>query len=92
MARDKAEMSKVAALTRTQTRYAVVVGLMYVRVRTVYLAITGTVTVLTVFVNLLNDLLQRGRFDFESHHGENVADVVCRDRSLLVGKAVEASL
>ena len=47
---------------------------------------------LTVFVNLLDNLLERGRLDLESHHGENVADVVRRNGPLLVGEAVEASL
>ena len=47
---------------------------------------------LTVLVNLLYDLPQRVRFDLESHHGENVADVVRRNGTLFVGKAVEATL
>ena len=47
---------------------------------------------LTVFVNLLYYLLQGSRFDLEAHHGKDVADVVCRNSTLLVGKAVEASL
>ena len=49
-------------------------------------------TLLTVLVDLFDDLLQRGRLHLEPHHGEDVADVVRRDGALLVGKAVEASL
>ena len=56
-----------------------------------YWGISGTAA-LTVLVDLLDNLLQRGWLHLESHHGENVADVVRRDGPLLVGKAVEAAL
>ena len=45
----------------------------------------------TVFVDLLNDVLEGGGFDFESHEGEDVSDVLCGDGAFLVGKPVEAA-
>ena len=46
----------------------------------------------TVFVNLLNDLLKGGWLDLHAHHGEDAAHVVRGDRAVLVREPVEAAL
>ena len=46
----------------------------------------------TVFVNLLDDLLEGGRLDLHPHHGEDAAHVVSGDRAVLVREPVEAAL
>ena len=46
----------------------------------------------TVFVNLLDDLLEGGRLDLHAHHGEDAAHVVSGDRAVLVREPIEAAL
>ena len=47
---------------------------------------------ITVFVNLLDDLLEGGWLDLHAHHGEDAAHVVSGDRAVLVREPVEAAL